>query len=46
VWARSERTIPIPGFRNVAQAEDNAGALSHGPLTQEQLKEIAALQAS
>jgi aryl-alcohol dehydrogenase-like predicted oxidoreductase len=44
VWARSERTIPIPGFRNVTQAEDNAGALSHGPLTQEQMKEIATLQ--
>jgi aryl-alcohol dehydrogenase-like predicted oxidoreductase len=45
LWARSERTIPIPGFRNVTQAEDNAGALAHGPLTPEQLKEIAALQA-
>lgn len=44
VWARSDRTIPIPGFRNVAQAEDNAGALRHGPLTPEQMKEIAALQ--
>jgi aryl-alcohol dehydrogenase-like predicted oxidoreductase len=44
VWARSDRTIPIPGCRNVAQAEDNAGALAHGPLNQEQMKEIAALQ--
>ncbi len=44
VWARSDRTIPIPGFRNVAQAEDNAGALEHGPLTPEQMKEIATLQ--
>ncbi|TDV44923.1 aldo/keto reductase [Actinophytocola oryzae] len=43
LWARSDRTIPIPGFRSVAQAEDNAGALAHGPLTEEQLKEIAAL---
>src|SRR5262245_39588858 len=34
VWARSDRTIPIPGFRNVTQAEDNAGALAKGPLTQ------------
>jgi aryl-alcohol dehydrogenase-like predicted oxidoreductase len=42
-WARSERTIPIPGFRNVTQAEDNAGALAHGPLTQEQLKECVAV---
>ena len=43
LWARSARTIPIPGFRNVAQAEDNAGALRHGPLTPEQLKEVAVL---
>jgi aryl-alcohol dehydrogenase-like predicted oxidoreductase len=43
LWARSGRSIPIPGFRNVTQAEDNAGALAHGPLTPEQLKEIAAL---
>lgn len=44
VWARSDRTIPIPGFRNVAQAEQNAGALAFGPLTPEQMKEVAALQ--
>jgi len=43
IWARSERTIPIPGFRTVAQAEENAGALAHGPLRQEQLAQIAAL---
>ncbi len=43
LWARSERTIPIPGFRNVTQAEDNAGALAHGPLRQEQMTEIARL---
>jgi aryl-alcohol dehydrogenase-like predicted oxidoreductase len=43
IWARSDRTIPIPGFRNVAQAEDNAGALAKGPLTQEQLKEVTTL---
>lgn len=44
LWARSNQTIPIPGFRNTTQAEDNAGALTQGPLTQEQLKEIATLQ--
>jgi aryl-alcohol dehydrogenase-like predicted oxidoreductase len=43
LWGRSDRTIPIPGFRNVTQAQDNAGALAHGPLTQEQIKEIAVL---
>ncbi|TLS47406.1 aldo/keto reductase [Streptomyces montanus] len=40
LWARSPRTIPIPGFRSVAQAEENAGALAQGPLTAGQLTEI------
>ncbi|MEV7324995.1 aldo/keto reductase [Streptomyces sp. NPDC093970] len=43
IWARSPRTVPIPGFRSVAQAEDNAGALAKGPLTAGQLAEIDAL---
>jgi aryl-alcohol dehydrogenase-like predicted oxidoreductase len=40
IWARSPRTVPIPGFRSVAQAEQNAGALAKGPLTAAQLAEI------
>ena len=40
IWARSPRTVPIPGFRSVAQAEQNAGAMEKGPLTAEQLTEI------
>ncbi|MFJ1877441.1 aldo/keto reductase [Streptomyces chartreusis] len=40
LWARSPRTVPIPGFRSVAQAEQNAGALEQGPLTSEQLAEV------
>lgn len=43
LWARSETTIPIPGFRTVAQVEDNCGALAHGPLTAEQLAEIESI---
>ena len=39
-WARSDRTIPIPGFKSVAQAEENAGAMELGPLTPEQMSEI------
>ncbi|MFB6956745.1 aldo/keto reductase [Streptomyces sp. NPDC056309] len=39
LWARSARTVPIPGFRSVAQAEENAGALAKGPLTAAQLVE-------
>ena len=45
LWARSPATIPIPGIKTVAQAEDNAGAIAHGPLAAEQLDEIDALLA-
>ncbi|MEU5462426.1 aldo/keto reductase [Streptomyces althioticus] len=40
LWARSPRTVPIPGFRSVAQAEENAGALAKGPLTEQQMAEV------
>jgi aryl-alcohol dehydrogenase-like predicted oxidoreductase len=40
LWARSPRTIPIPGFRSVVQAEQNAGALEKGPLTAEQMADV------
>ena len=43
LWARSETTIPIPGFRTVQQVEDNCGALLAGPLAFEQMVEIDAL---
>ena len=41
LWARSEATLPIPGFKTVAQVEDNVGALERGPLTAQQMAEIA-----
>ena len=40
LWARSKKTLPIPGFRTVAQVEENAGAMHFGPLTTEQMREI------
>ncbi|MGD8794236.1 MAG: aldo/keto reductase [Anaerolineae bacterium] len=40
IWARSERAIPIPGFKTVAQVEENAGAMAFGPLSREQLQEV------
>nr|WSY55394.1 aldo/keto reductase [Streptomyces sp. NBC_00886] len=40
LWARSPRAIPIPGFRSVTQAEENAGAMAKGPLTVGQLVEV------
>jgi len=41
LWARSATTIPIPGFKTVAQVEENAGALKFGALSREQMQEIA-----
>jgi aryl-alcohol dehydrogenase-like predicted oxidoreductase len=43
IWARSPRTVPIPGFKTVAQVEENCGALDAGPLTADQLTEIDAI---
>src|ERR687885_1862349 len=40
IWGRSERTGPIPGFRTVAQVEENGQALELGPLTPEQMQEV------
>jgi aryl-alcohol dehydrogenase-like predicted oxidoreductase len=40
ILARSDRTIPIQGFRTVAQVEDNLSALEHGPLSPKQMREI------
>ena len=39
-WARSEKTLPIPGFRTVVQVQENVGAMQFGPLTIEQMQEI------
>lgn len=40
IWATSDRTVPIPGFRTVEQATENAGALSFGPLPADTLAEV------
>ncbi|MTI58556.1 MAG: aldo/keto reductase [Firmicutes bacterium] len=40
IWAVGDNTIPIPGFRNVKQAEENARAMEFGPLSKEQINEI------
>jgi len=40
LWARSEKTLPIPGFRTVEQVKENARALAFGPLMPEQMAEI------
>ncbi len=43
LWARSGKTLPIPGFRTVKQVEENAKAMQFGPLTSEQMKQIDGL---
>ena len=43
LWARSATAIPIPGIRTVAQAKENAAAMQFGPLSMEQMEEIAGL---
>ncbi|MBB5873165.1 aryl-alcohol dehydrogenase-like predicted oxidoreductase [Allocatelliglobosispora scoriae] len=43
LWTRSEVTVPIPGFRTVAQVEENAGALAFGPLPADQFAEVQRL---
>jgi aryl-alcohol dehydrogenase-like predicted oxidoreductase len=43
IWALDERMIPIPGFKSVAQAEQNAAAMSFGPLEPDELNQIQAI---
>ena len=43
LWARSGQTIPIPGFKTIAQVEENIAAADLGPLSPEQMSEISAL---
>jgi aryl-alcohol dehydrogenase-like predicted oxidoreductase len=45
LWGRSPDTIPIPGFKNIEQVEENAGAMQFGPLNETQMKEIDKLLA-
>ncbi|MDW5326164.1 aldo/keto reductase [Plantactinospora sp. KLBMP9567] len=40
LWARSPATVPIPGFRTVEQVEENAAAMSFGPLTAADMAQI------
>jgi aryl-alcohol dehydrogenase-like predicted oxidoreductase len=40
IWAHSERTVPIPGFKTAAQVEENAGAMEFGPLNETEMRQI------
>ena len=43
LWARSPATLPIPGFKTVAQVEENVGALGFGPLLADQMAQVEAI---
>lgn len=40
IWARNERAVPIPGFKTVAQVQENARAMEFGPLNQDQMDAV------
>jgi aryl-alcohol dehydrogenase-like predicted oxidoreductase len=40
IWARSPWTVPIPGFKTVAQVDENCKALQFGPLNAGQMAQI------
>jgi aryl-alcohol dehydrogenase-like predicted oxidoreductase len=40
IWTRSDRTIPIPGFKTLAQVKENIQAMEFGLLSGEQMKKI------
>jgi aryl-alcohol dehydrogenase-like predicted oxidoreductase len=46
IWGRSPVTVPIPGVRTVAQAEENAAAMAYGPLAPAQVDEISTILAA
>jgi aryl-alcohol dehydrogenase-like predicted oxidoreductase len=43
ILTRSERAIPIPGFKTVAQVDENVGAVDAGPLTADQMDFVEGL---
>jgi aryl-alcohol dehydrogenase-like predicted oxidoreductase len=40
VWARSPLAVPVPGFKNAQQLEENIAAVQYGPLTAKDMQEI------
>ena len=40
IWALDDRMVPIPGFKSIAQVEENAGALQLGPLSEGQVQQV------
>jgi aryl-alcohol dehydrogenase-like predicted oxidoreductase len=40
LWARSSKTIPIPGFKSVKQVEESFGTVRFGQLSEQQMRDI------
>jgi aryl-alcohol dehydrogenase-like predicted oxidoreductase len=40
IWARSDRAVPLPGFRTVAQVTDTRTALRHGALSPDEFATV------
>jgi aryl-alcohol dehydrogenase-like predicted oxidoreductase len=40
IWTRSDRTIPIPGFKISAQVKENIRAMEFSLLSNDQMKKI------
>jgi aryl-alcohol dehydrogenase-like predicted oxidoreductase len=40
IWAHSERTIPLPGFRRMEQVDELAAAMRFGPLSEKQMHAV------
>jgi aryl-alcohol dehydrogenase-like predicted oxidoreductase len=43
IWGHSPATLPLPGFRTVAQVEENVGAAGYGPLPADRMERIRAV---
>jgi aryl-alcohol dehydrogenase-like predicted oxidoreductase len=43
IWGRSPATLPLPGFRTVAQVQENVAAADYGPLPAERMERIREL---
>jgi aryl-alcohol dehydrogenase-like predicted oxidoreductase len=43
LWGLADNVVPIPGFKGIRQAEENARAMEFGPLTSEQMAQVDSL---
>lgn len=40
IWALDDRMLPIPGFKNVRQVQENAAAMQYGPLSKAEVQQV------